>query len=222
MAQTLLVTCEHAGNLIPDGFADCFQHAGETLISHEGWDPGAWPIATALARELGAPLYGCHISRLLVEVNRSLHHPQLFSRYTHQLDQAEKQRVINEWYLPYRNQVENEINRSPKPVLHLSIHTFTPIFNGVKREVEIGLLFDPARKYESQFCQDYLNALLPVPPAHNIQFNQPYLGVDDGFTTYLRSRFEDAAYAGIEIEISQKLASRPAEIAQKLLAGLKK
>jgi hypothetical protein len=41
-------------------------------------------------------------------------------------------------------------------------------------------------------------------PGLVIEFNKPYAGIDDGFTTYLRAKFKDAEYSGIEIEISQK------------------
>jgi predicted N-formylglutamate amidohydrolase len=138
------------------------------------------------------------------------------------LDDQEKQKLINAFYLPYRSQVENEIRVSQKPVLHLSIHSFTPIWNGVERDVDIGLLFDPGRKLESTFCQHYEQVLNEVPPQYRIQFNKPYLGIDDGFTTYLRTKFQDNDYAGIEIEINQKFVPTQEEIAQKLLSGLKK
>jgi predicted N-formylglutamate amidohydrolase len=92
----------------------------------------------------------------------------------------------------------------------------------VERDVDIGLLFDPERKLELAFCQDYRLALRAVPPPYRVHFNKPYLGIDDGFTTYLRTKFEDKDYAGIEIEINQKLISNPIEISQKLIMGLKK
>ena len=34
--------------------------------------------------------------------------------------------------------------------------------------------------------------------------NYPYQGRGDGLTRYLRARFDDAAYCGIELEINQK------------------
>ena len=205
MDRTLIITCEHAGNHIPESYLPYFNNADQILLSHEGWDPGTWPIASLLSKALDAPLFGCQTSRLLIEVNRSLHHPQLFSRYTSHLNDKEKQQLINSLYIPYRSQVENEISASPKPVLHLSIHSFTPIWNGESRDVDIGLLFDPDRKSELSFCQLYKIKLCEVLPPYRIQFNKPYLGIDDGFTTYLRTKFKDKDYAGIELEINQKL-----------------
>lgn len=222
MEYSIIITCEHAGNHIPDGYLQYFKNADHALQSHEGWDPGAWSIAFFISKELDAPLFGCHISRLLIEVNRSLSHPQLFSRHTTQLKNQEKQQLISEFYLPYRTQVENKIAKSQKPVLHISMHSFTPVLNRVERDVDIGLLFDPERKLELAFCQGYLLALNAVPPPCRVQFNKPYLGIDDGFTTYLRTKFEDKDYAGIEIEINQNLISNPTEIGQKIITGLEK
>jgi hypothetical protein len=42
-----------------------------------------------------------------------------------------------------------------------------------------------------------------------IEFNKPYLGIDDGLTTYLRTVYPDSHYAGIEIEINQKFVDTP-------------
>jgi predicted N-formylglutamate amidohydrolase len=41
-------------------------------------------------------------------------------------------------------------------------------------------------------------------PQLKIRSNYPYLGNADGFTTYLRKRFQKN-YLGIELEINQKL-----------------
>ena len=118
--------------------------------------------------------------------------------------------------------VEKEIKKGPKPVLHISVHSFTPILNGVERDVDIGLLFDPARRLESRFCENIKQQLDSTFPSYRTQFNKPYLGIDDGFTSYLRTKFNDSEYAGIEVEISQNLVSNDNEISKLLVAALKK
>lgn len=209
MVHSLLLTCEHAGNQIPVEYSHLFRHAEKILESHEGWDPGAWKVATYLGNRLNLAVYGCHTSRLLIEANRSLDNAQLFSRYTLSLSEVAKQQLIDKVYLPYREEVKNQIKLLSKPVLHLSIHSFSPIFNGVTRTVDIGLLFDPSRKAESNFCQNFKIELEKQFPKLIIKFNQPYAGVDDGFTTFLRTSYEDSYYLGIEIEINQKLLIDP-------------
>ena len=222
MPYTLLITCEHAGNIVPEKYKPLFHKAHDALNSHEGWDPGAWDVATHMSEQLNLHPIGCFTTRLLTEPNRSLYSSQLFSRYTNQLADAEKAQLINELYLPYRLKVEREIEKLKKPVLHLSIHSFTPIFHGKERSVEIGLLFDPDRKSELAFCQSYAQALTGQLPNLSIQFNEPYLGIDDGVTSHLRALYPDEQYLGIEIEISQKFISDLFPIKESLLIGLKR
>lgn len=220
MSYALLITCEHAGNIIPNQYQLLFAGQDEVLASHEGWDPGAWDVAAFLGEQLNAKPIGCPTSRLLIEANRSLHHPQLFSRFTNSLNEKEKEALIKEIYLPYRKQVERKIAASSKPLLHLSIHSFTPVFHGQVRQVEIGLLFDPARKSEAHFCMQLKDKLQQHQADLNVQFNQPYLGTDDGFTTHLRSLYPDDQYLGIEIEINQKFLPQLKGIQKTLFLGI--
>ena len=70
--------------------------------------------------------------------------------------------------------------------------------------MDVGILFDPDRKGESDFCKQLLDGLEQAVPFLVIKFNEPYKGTDDGFTTYLRTKFSDNEYLGIEIEVNQK------------------
>lgn len=220
MPYALLITCEHAGNIIPDQYQSLFTDQDEVLASHEGWDPGAWEVAIFLGEQLNTKPFGCPTSRLLIEANRSLHNPQLFSRFTNSLNEKEKGQLIKEIYQPYRKSVEQKIADSSKPLLHLSVHSFTPVFHDEVRQVEIGLLFDPERKTEAHFCSQLKDVLQHRNPDLNIQFNQPYLGTDDGFTTHLRSLYNDDQYLGIEIEINQKFLPQLGIIEKTLLFGI--
>ena len=75
-----------------------------------------------------------------------------------------------------------------------------------ERLVDIGLLFDPSRKLEKVLCETWKKNLEEILAEKKIELNEPYKGVDDGFTTYLRTVFPNSAYAGVEIEINQKYA----------------
>ena len=89
-------------------------------------------------------------------------------------------------------------------MVHLSIHTFTPRYRGNTRKFDIGVLFDPDRKNETRFSQRLLQAL--TQRGFKSRPNEPYLGTDDGLTTMLRTMFDDTQYAGIEIELSNRIA----------------
>jgi len=205
--MSLLLTCEHATHFIPDEYLTLFSESEAVLHSHQGWDPGALIIANYLKNFLHAPLYTTDASRLLVEVNRSLDHDQLFSPFTERLSGTEKETILNRFYFPYRNTVLKKIENSAKPVLHVSIHTFTPVWNGQTRAVDVGILFDPSRKLETGICRQLHQFLKDELPSWSIKDNEPYQGIDDGFTTFLRTKFPDEQYAGIEIEVNQKFSS---------------
>lgn len=206
MDTDIVLTCEHAGNSIPEPYRYLFaEGSGAILNSHRGWDPGAWEVAAYIAGRLDVPLYGCHTSRLLIEVNRSLHHGQLFSEFTDPLPTEEKEILIREIYRPYRESVVERLKSAQGQVLHLSVHTFTPVLHGKVRPVEIGLLFDPASPLEAGYCHSLHGALQERLTGLRIAFNEPYRGIDDGLTTSLREVFPPGRYAGIEIELNQKL-----------------
>lgn len=202
--MNLIVTCEHAGNQVPDCYNHLFTELKDVLESHRGWDPGALEIARFLATEFNAPLFSCETTRLLIEPNRSLHSHQLYSEYSQILFESDHENILKQYYFPHRNGVEELISKISKPILHLSIHTFTPVLNGETRQVDVGILFDPARKKESALCKRLLQDLEESLPSLCIRLNEPYKGTDDGFTTYLRIKFEDYDYLGIELEINQK------------------
>lgn len=206
---TVIVTCEHAVNRVPSRFRQLFSSpdAREALDSHRGYDPGALALARTIARQTGARLTAGEVTRLLIELNRSPHHRQLFSEFSRRLDRSERQFLFERYYAPWREQVERQIAAvidGKGQVLHLSIHTFTPIWQGVTRTVDIGLLYDPARGGERQFCRRWQQALRTELPGCRVLRNEPYRGNSDGFTTALRRLHPEPLYRGIELEVNQR------------------
>ncbi|NRD24823.1 N-formylglutamate amidohydrolase [Winogradskyella litoriviva] len=203
----LVLTCEHGGNEIPYAYIKYFKNKA-ILETHRGYDLGALDMFQTLVPLCDATYFST-ISRLLVELNRSLHHKNLFSEFTKNISQSEKTEIIQTYYLPYRTAVENNIQRyiaKGEAVLHLSIHSFTSVLNSVERNCDIGLLYDSSKKPEQQFCKDFKAELKKQNSNLKVRFNYPYLGKADGFTTYLRKQFSDN-YIGIEIEVNQKFTN---------------
>jgi predicted N-formylglutamate amidohydrolase len=200
-----IITCEHASNNIPEEFAYLFEGALNILNSHRGWDPGASKVAHAIKEALNTPLFEFPFSRLLIEPNRSSHHPQLFSEFPNRLSATEKAHLLNIYYFPYRRSVEREIESillEKQSAIHIGIHSFTPILNDKERLIDIGLLYDPSSLLEKEFCKKWKASILDVDPTLRVRMNQPYKGTSDGFTTTLRQKF-GASYAGIELEVNQ-------------------
>lgn len=201
-----LITCEHGGNEIPPAHAGLFTDAKELLQSHRGYDIGAQELLENLT-DLADKTFYATTSRLLVELNRSLHHRNLFSEITRKLPQSEQEQILKAHYHPYRERVEELIQdlvMVGHQVLHISVHSFTPVLDGEERQADIGLLYDPKREGERNFCRDWKEAFHEQQPELVVRFNYPYLGVSDGFTTYLRRKFTDRQYIGIELEVNQK------------------
>ncbi|MEQ9424649.1 MAG: N-formylglutamate amidohydrolase [Cyclobacteriaceae bacterium] len=208
MELTYIITAEHCGNQIPARYQQLFKGAEEVRNSHRGWDPGTKEVATQLAKYLGINPYLHEVSRLLVEINRSIGHPQLFSEFTRNLPIDKLESIKRQFYHPHRSLVEAAIREQlgDAPVIQLSIHSFTPVWEGHERPTDIGLLFDPKRKIEAKICESLAAKLGSHLPDLQVDFNEPYKGVDDGFTTYLRTVFNPGEYAGIEIELNQKIS----------------
>jgi predicted N-formylglutamate amidohydrolase len=202
---SLVLTCEHAGSRIPRRHARRFRGAARALASHRGWDPGALVAARALARRLRVPLLAVTWSRLFVEANRSIGNPGLWSRYTMELSAEEKERILERYWWPHRRQVEEAVRRAAArgSVLHVAVHSFTPVLDGRVRNADVGLLYDSRRPSEVRACRRWQTALHAIDPALRVRRNYPYNGAADGLTTWLRRRFPDARYAGVELELNQ-------------------
>lgn len=222
----LVLTCEHAGNKIPKQFRELFKGREELMSTHRAYDPGAFSLFKKL-QPLSHQSFSHKWSRLVVEVNRSKGHSQLFSEFTKNLPEKLKETLLQKFYFPYRNEVERcleSVIDSGEITLHLSVHSFTPILEGKKRKTAIGLLYDPARIAEKNFCKEFKNELHKQLPEIKIRFNYPYLGKADGFTTYLRKRFPEH-YLGVEIEVNQNLLENgrfPEAIENGIYSSLKK
>ncbi len=207
MKLDLVLSCEHGGNRVPARYAAHFRGAAKELDSHAGWDPGAATLARQLARTLHAPLVLTTTTRLLVDANRSADNPNVFSRWTRDLPQDERERVLAAHWRPHRDAVAHEVERrtrAQRTVLHLSVHSFTPRWKGEVRDVDIGLLYDPARAKERAFVARWARAIANEEPELRVRKNRPYRGTSDGLTTSLRERFGASRYLGIELEVSQR------------------
>jgi predicted N-formylglutamate amidohydrolase len=202
----VIVTCEHGGNHIPKAYVSLFAQQQELMQTHKVFDPGALSLARILAKKIHAPLFFSKISRLLIDLNRSLHHPNLFSALSKSCSPEKKQTIIQQYYTPYRETVTKAIQDSIQlnnKVIHISVHSFTPVLNGQVRNADIGLLYDPQRPEETLFCKEWKQSITAIAPNLRVRMNYPYRGSADGFCTALRKSWGQDDYVGIELEINQ-------------------
>jgi predicted N-formylglutamate amidohydrolase len=163
-------------------------------------------MARALARAFMAPLVTSSISRLLIDLNRSVGHPQIFSAATRGVPATIRNEIVAQYYCPYRAQVERLVRQSVsrgRRVIHISSHSFTPKLDGKVRRADVGLLYDPGRHEEAGLCARWKAVLAALAPELRVRRNYPYAGKGDGLTSHLRLRFPHGTYVGIELEVNQ-------------------
>lgn len=200
-----LVSCEHASAFVPPAYAALFATDQAVLATHRAWDPGALDLARAWAGRWNAPLFAGEATRLICDLNRSPGNPSVWSAWTRPLPREEREAALTRWYGPYRAAIARAVAGAGGPVLHLAAHSFTPVWKGEERRVDIGLLYDPARPTEKRLALAWQAALRRCLPGLRIRRNTPYRGVADSLPGWFRARYADRDYAACEIECNQKL-----------------
>lgn len=211
----VVVSCEHASPRVPAELRGLGVQP-EVLTSHRGFDVGALPVARALAKACGVPLFEGRWSRLVADLNRSEDHPKVIARRVdgnlvpgNRLSRSERALRIDRHWRPYRDRVEQHVTRCVQRgrCLHFSVHSFVERLGGVERTNDIGLLFDPRRPRERAVATALRRHL--VQAGLSVRFNFPYFGHTDGLTSHLRARHRAADYLGFEIELNQRAARTP-------------
>ena len=167
-------------------------------------------MAKALAAAWKAPLVTSTTSRLLIDLNRSIGNPKIFSAATRGAPPEARAKIVERYYLPYRTHVERLVRKSVsrgRLVIHISSHSFTPELDGKLRRADVGLLYDPVDAPRPSCAL----AGSPRSPHSRGASRPPQLSVcrqGDGLTRYLRGRFPDNVYAGIELRSTRGLSSK--------------
>lgn len=201
----LIITCEHASNELPARVKD-LRISQEDLDSHRGYDIGAFAVYEELVSKFKPDFYSSgRYSRLFVDLNRCLRNNKFASPAGiayHESYWGEVEKFVAQ------NLPEKE-SASPA-IVHLAIHSFTPILDGRTRNADIGILYDPSRPAEREIADIIVAEIRARYPQYKARRNYPYLGKTDGLCTALRKKFDPhktGCYVGFEIEINQKLLS---------------
>lgn len=199
------VVCEHAGTAVPAGLGDLGLGADE-LVSHIAWDPGAARVAELLAQQLDAPLVKQRYSRLVYDCNRppdsreAMRDVSEVTRIPGNENLSENDRLwrIANIYEPFHAAVANVLDSRKIPVL-VTIHSFTPVYHGTVRKLEIGLLHDDDAR-----MVDIMLADAALTDARDVRRNEPY-GPQDGVTHTLQLHGISRGIANVMIEIRNDL-----------------
>lgn len=204
----IFLTCEHGGADVPAVYQPLFKKNKNVLKTHRALDIGALEIAKYLKNDLKVPLLYSKISRLIVDLNRVLTSRTLFSEFTTPFSISEKKLILKKYYFPHRDSFFNEVVLAEKKkqlLIHIGVHSFTPVLNNKKRKMQMALLYDPRRIAEKKFADLWINELKKQFPHYMIARNNPYKGASSGINDFFRRTFSAKNYIGIELEMNQGL-----------------
>ncbi|MGI9473975.1 MAG: N-formylglutamate amidohydrolase [Rubripirellula sp.] len=187
------------------------------------WDQPARYVAERMTRALKVPLITNAYSNDLIDVTRSLHHRQLFPTVTRDWPEADRTALIETIYEPYRREVRSAIRKGLDRwgyLIHVSIRSFDLKSKGKPRRADAGLLYDPARDDEVDFCLDWIDEMYEEIPMLRVRRNYPGRGTTDRLTKAMRTEFADENYLGIDLMINRAWAARPVAIRDEAIDGI--
>jgi predicted N-formylglutamate amidohydrolase len=211
-ASETVVVCEHASASIPPQFNN-LGLSPSALQSHVAWDPGAIELAAKIAARLDAVLVASKISRLVYDCNRPPEAPDAMPALTEvcdvpgnaDLSAAQKAERVATYYEPFRATLAAVTGEKSAPVL-VTVHSFTPVFHGQKRDVEIGILHDRDTR-----LADAMLSMATAHTDHAVSRNEPY-GPDDGVTHTLKEHALPGGHLNVMLEVRNDLiADEPAQ-----------
>lgn len=142
----ILLVCEHASNMIPKRLNN-LGLSEEQRFSHVAWDLGAKKLALTISKKLDSVLIAARYSRLVYDCNRSPNAPDAMPYKTEVCNVPGNMNLSSEdcaartleIYQPFEQKICDVITNRNETVL-ITVHSFTPIFYGKKRNTCIGFI----------------------------------------------------------------------------------
>lgn len=216
----IIFVCDHASRFIPSAL-DGLGISADVARSHVAWDIGAFDLALELSARLDAPLVASRISRLVYDCNRPPHAPDAMPARSEvfdvpgnrDLDEADRKARIRAVYEPFRDCLSGALDAQTarlagRPVALVTVHSFTPIYHGRPRSVELGLLHDADPTLARAMMAEAADLL-----ALNTQLNAPY-DASDGVTHTLKEHAIPRELPNVMLEVRNDLIADPAGVAR--------
>jgi predicted N-formylglutamate amidohydrolase len=200
-----LFTSDHYGRLIPKPLGDLGLSEAE-LTRHIAWDIGIAGVADRLSNMLGAHLIAQRYSRLVIDCNRpprvASSIPLLSEATTipgneglSREDAGIRRRAI---FDPYHRRIDEVIDQrlaTKRPTILVSLHSFTPVYAGVRRPWHIGTLY-----HRDRMLPPLLLKALRAEGDLVVGDNEPYAVSDDtDYTIPVHGEARGLTNSGIEI-----------------------
>ena len=205
----VLIVCDHASNEIPaalNGLGIDQKH----LQQHIAYDIGAAGVSRKMARNMGVTAVLGGFSRLVLDPNRFLTaHDSIPSISdgvviveNETLSATDRMLRVEELFIPYHSAINQAVTRILERYampLVLSVHSYTPIFQGFERPWEIGVLWEGDDGVASLLI-DYLRENTD----YHVGENEPYHACNPvGYT--VKTHAESFGYPHVLVEIRQDL-----------------
>jgi len=205
----VLFSCEHASQELPPEWT--WDVRDRRLVStHWAFDLGAAELTREFADAYNAPAILARFSRLLVDPNRPIESNTLFRDHAEgepvfmntDVEPGERSRRLERCYEPYHEAFHRLVGESSAGVL-FSVHSFTPVYEGAMREMEVGVLFDEDEGLAHELAEVIAGS------GFRVALNEPYSG--KGGLMYSVQRHATAhRRRAVELELRQDLAVQPA------------
>ena len=209
-APRFVLVCDHAGNAVPAHMAQLGLDQA-ALDRHIGWDIGAATVTESLGARLDAPAFLAGYSRLVVDCNRPPGSPTAMPVVSdgtavpanQAISPEEAKARTDAFFRPYHNAIaaclDHATGAGAVPIL-VAVHSFTPVFDGIARPWEVGLLWE----HDGRLVQPLKDALASLRPGLVIGDNEPY--AISGPSDYsIPVHGQDRGLPHIEIELRQDL-----------------
>lgn len=205
---------DHAGNRIPKSLGTLGLDEAD-LQRHIAWDIGIGAVVDHLADALDAFSIRQHCSRLVIDCNRppgvassiplrSEHTDIPGNRGLTPAQRAQREREI---FHPYHDAIVAELDRraaAAQPTLLVSMHSFTPVYDGFVRPWHLGVLYNRGVDV-ARHCLE----LLRESGEWTVGDNEPYaLGDLSDYAVPVHG--ERRGLPHIELEVRQDLIADPA------------
>ena len=200
-----LLTSDHFGRAIPRRLGDLGLPESE-LTRHIAWDIGIAGVARALSQRLDAHLIAQAYSRLVIDCNRPLDAPSSIPRISEAttipgnegLAREEMEARRREVFDPYHRRIAEVIDRrlgEGRPVVLVSLHSFTPVYAGIKRPWHVGTLYQRDRRLPPLLLKG-----LRAPGDLIVGDNEPYaVSNETDYTIPVHGEARGLMNTGIEI-----------------------
>jgi len=206
----LVITCEHASVRLPEPW-EWPSGDSRLVATHWSFDAGAEEFTRELSKRLPSVAVLARFSRLLCDANRPIGSETMFRKeaegkpilLNQNLTESEIQRRLDTLYHPFHHSLKRVCD-VVKPRLVLAIHSFSPEYEGQKRDIEIGVLVkhEKDRALADKFVEAYAKIGLRV------AINEPWSALD-GYA-FTANSFNSVRCASIMLEFRQDLAVQAA------------